>query len=84
MQPHVNVQLFGILQQVGGAREREVTVDALPVSVADALASLVAAVPALGAHLAHTACAVGDEIVDRSTRLEAGDTLVLLPPVSGG
>ncbi|HET6655229.1 MAG TPA: MoaD/ThiS family protein [Gammaproteobacteria bacterium] len=35
-------------------------------------------------YLPFVACAVGDEIVVRNYPLQEGDTLVLLPPVSGG
>lgn len=84
MDQQVDVQCFGILQQVCGGRERRVAVKALPATVADILDNLVREVPAARAYLAHTACAVGDRIVRRDARLAAGDTLVLLPPVSGG
>lgn len=53
-------------------------------TVADALAALTAARPALGPHLERVAYAVGDELVSRETVLRPDDTLVLLPPVSGG
>lgn len=84
MDQHVNVECFGILQQVCGGPERTVRVTTLPATVADILASLAQEVPAARAYLPHTACAIGDEIVKRDARLQPGDTLVLLPPVSGG
>lgn len=84
MDQQVEVQCFGILQQVCGGRERRVAVASLPTSVTEVLDGLVRDVPAARAYLAHTACAIGDRVVRRDARLAAGDTLVLLPPVSGG
>lgn len=84
MTQRVKVQCFGILQQVCGGRERDVPVKTLPATVTDVLERLVQDIPQLRAYLAHTACAVGDRIVARDASVQAGDTLVLLPPVSGG
>lgn len=80
----IDVQCYGILEQVCGGLDRQVSVSALPVTVAEVLECLARDVPALREHLAHTACAVGDCIVARDARLQAGDTLALIPPVSGG
>lgn len=84
MQLEVAVQCFGILQQVCGGRERKVAVAALPATVEHVLDGLADEVPEVRAYLAYTACAIGDRIVGRDAHVEAGDTLVLLPPVSGG
>lgn len=84
MSQQVEVQCFGILQQICGARQREVAVAALPATVADVLEGLVKDVPQARACLDQTACAVGNRIVQRDACLQAGETLVLLPPVSGG
>lgn len=80
----INVQCYGVLEQVCGGLERRVAVTENPVAVSEVLDRLSRDVPALRAHLAHTACAVGDRIVERDARLQAGETLVLIPPVSGG
>lgn len=53
-------------------------------SIETALATLVEAHPAVASELPRCACAIGDEIVPRSYQLQAGDELVLLPPVGGG
>lgn len=53
-------------------------------TVADALTALTAEKPELAPHLERVAYAVGDELVSRETALKPDDTLVLLPPVSGG
>lgn len=80
----VEVQCFGILEQVCGGRTRGVEVASLPASVADILERLALDVPTVRGYLAHTACAIGDQIVRRDAQLQAGEALVLLPPVSGG
>ncbi|HET7570644.1 MAG TPA: MoaD/ThiS family protein [Gammaproteobacteria bacterium] len=80
----IGVECYGVLQQVCGGRERRVSVAGLPATVADVLEGLARDVPDARRYLQHTACAIGDRIVQRDARLEAGDTLVLLPPVSGG
>ncbi|TAM09152.1 MAG: MoaD/ThiS family protein [Nevskiaceae bacterium] len=80
----VRVQCFGVLQKVCGGAERAVPVAALPASVADVLDALVREVPEAGEYLDTTACAIGDTLVHRATPVSADDTLVLLPPVSGG
>lgn len=82
--PVLRFQCYGVLEQVCGGFEREAAVSAFPVTVDDALALLAEAHPAVHDHLPYTACAVGDEIVSRDRSLDAGETLVLLPPVSGG
>lgn len=81
---HVQIECYGILQQVCGGFTRNVRVAAWPVTVADVLEDLVQEVPEMREYLARTACAVGDAIVQRDAHLEHGQTLVLLPPVSGG
>lgn len=80
----VGVQCFGMLQQVCGGRERRVELAGPQATVADVVRSLVHDVPALERYLPYTACAIGDRIVDRQARIGDGQTLVLLPPVSGG
>lgn len=53
-------------------------------SVAAVLGELAQQVPGVAPHLKRTACAVGDELVGRERRLHDGETVALLPPVSGG
>jgi len=80
----VHVQCYGVLEQVCGGLDRELEVPELPLRVDAVLERLATEVPALRQYLPRTACAVGDTIVARSHRLSAGETLVLIPPVSGG
>lgn len=82
--PTLKFQCCGVLEQACGGAERELEVSGFPLRVDDALAQFAADNPAAEAHLPHIACAVGDEIVTRDYSLKSGETLVLLPPVSGG
>lgn len=79
----MQVEFYGVLAEVAGARQMDLEIDGAEnvQAVLDALASRV---PDLSGHLPRVACAVGDELVMREDPIEAGATLVLLPPVSGG
>lgn len=80
----IEVQCYGVLQQICGGRSRSVPVPALHTTVSHVLERLAEDVPELRAYLGYTACAIGDQLVERNAELHAGDILVLLPPVSGG
>lgn len=80
----LKVQCCGILEQACGGFERELEVPDFPIRVDDALARFAAANPEAQEYLPFVACAIGDEIVVRNHSVSAGQTLVLLPPVSGG
>lgn len=79
----VHIELYGVLTEQAG----QATLD-LPLAgetaLADVLAQLTTALPALAAYLPTTACAVDDEIVHRNASIKPGARLALLPPVSGG
>ncbi len=77
------IELFGVLREAAGASEVEVGVTP-PATIATVLDALTETHPALEPHLPRVACAVGDEMRVRSDTLAANETLVLLPPVSGG
>lgn len=77
-------QCCGVLEQICGGSEYQVVLPMFPVQVDEALAQLAEAIPAMQEWLPRTACAVGDEIVARNHVLNGDETLVLLPPVSGG
>ncbi|TXH04205.1 MAG: MoaD/ThiS family protein [Nevskiaceae bacterium] len=79
----ITVELNGVLCRLAGASSLPLNLrdDA---TVADAIAAVEARVPEAADRLEATACAVGDALVARNTPLEAGDVLVLIPPVSGG
>lgn len=50
----------------------------------DALNSLAVRFPDFASLLEHTACARSDQLIARDQRLQDGDQLALIPPVSGG
>ena len=77
------VELFGVLREVVGASQVSVDVTP-PATVARILEALLADYPALEPHLPRVACAVGEDVRSRADTLAGGETLVLLPPVSGG
>jgi molybdopterin synthase catalytic subunit len=79
----VRVRLFAIQRELAGARE--VPLDLAPGStIEDAWAALVAAHPALAPGRPAVRFARNAEYADADTRLEDGDELAVIPPVSGG
>lgn len=79
----VLVKCFAIARDLAGFSERGMVVSD-HATVADALALLTAAAPALLPHAERMAVAVNLEYVDRTHLLKEGDELALIPPVSGG
>lgn len=79
----LTIHCLGILQSKTGAER--VSID-WPEngSIEAVLVTLESQWPALASELPRCACAIGDELVPRSYQLQAGDELVLLPPVGGG
>lgn len=79
----VRVLLFAALRDAAGARE--VSVDVAPgSSVAELRDALARGYPALAPLLGNSAVAVNEEYADGDTRLQSGDSVALIPPVSGG
>jgi molybdopterin converting factor small subunit len=74
---------FGVLQEVLGG-EYTVDVERPQPTVTDVLDRLSERCPAFARHRPYTACALGDRMVAQHDRVDGGETLVLLPPVSGG
>lgn len=79
----LNIHCLGILQSKTGSALVEIDWPENG-SIELALANLEAQYPAVAGELPRCACAIGDQIVPRSHQLNAGDELVLLPPVGGG
>ena len=79
----MKIELFGVLREAAGAAEIKVDVPA-PTTIAAVIEALTADYPGLQSHLPRVACAVGDEMRSRTEQIHADETLVLLPPVSGG
>jgi molybdopterin converting factor small subunit len=79
----VQIELNGVLCRLAGAQSLTVELND-PATVADAMAAVEERVPNAADRLEVTAIAIGDELVHRITPLVGGETLVLIPPVSGG
>lgn len=80
---NIVVELNGVLSRLAGASSLQVNLGE-GATVADAIAAVEARVPGAADRLEVTACAIGDALVARNALLDAGDVLVLIPPVSGG
>ena len=79
----VSVQAFAMAADAMGCREKAIMIQG-PATVGDAWEVLLAAHPGLAALETTLAFACNDRLVDPGTPLVDGDTLALLPPVSGG
>jgi len=79
----MKIELYGVLREAAGSQTLELDIDP-PIAISDVLARLSAGHPALVTHLPRVACAVGDTMRSRQDLLQPDETLVLLPPVSGG
>jgi len=73
---------FAVLRNA--AKTGELELDCNGTTVADALARLQDAIPALVPYLCRVQVAVNEEYRDRLSLLKEGDTVALIPPVSGG
>jgi molybdopterin converting factor small subunit len=80
----VSVEFCGVLRQLAGMTRTDVETPTESPTAADVLGLLAQGIPALEIRLANTACAIGTEVVPRSTIIRSGESLVLIPPVSGG
>ncbi|MGH9391551.1 MAG: molybdopterin converting factor subunit 1, partial [Vicinamibacteria bacterium] len=79
----VKIRFFASYREATGLRET--TADLRPGStLGQLLEHLLGTYPGLRAHRESMLLAVNEEFSDPSTRLEAGDEVALLPPVSGG
>ena len=79
----IRVLLFAGLREAAGAREVCVELDSAA-GIAELRAALTRTCPNLAPLLANTAIAVNEEYVDGDVRLQPGDVVALIPPVSGG
>jgi len=80
----ISLLYFAALRELMGRASEEL---ALPEGVADVgrlVAFLEASRPALRGVLGSVRFAVGDEFVTLERKLEPGDVVALIPPVSGG
>lgn len=79
----VTVELNGVLCRLAGAQSLTIELND-SATVADAMAAVEERVPNAVDRLEATAIAIGDSLVHRNTLLTGDETLVLIPPVSGG
>ena len=79
----ITVKLFAVLRDKAGVGELRLEL-ADGAKVVDAVESLVAQYPEVGAFAKRVAFAVNLSRVDAAADLKDGDELALLPPVSGG
>jgi len=77
------IELYGRLREAANTDTLDLSLDT-PCTIAKALAVLTREYPALADELPRVACAVGDAMRTRQDTLQGDETLVLLPPVSGG
>ncbi|MEM3852389.1 MAG: molybdopterin converting factor subunit 1 [Methanomassiliicoccales archaeon] len=77
------VLLFAHLAERAGTRELFIETGE-GTTVGELIQKLVVKYPQLEKEMAHISLAVNEEIVAPSFRLSDGDTVALLPPVSGG
>lgn len=80
---HVRVHLFARLREIAGASElsRQLPDGA---TAQDAWNALAADYPGLMAYARSVSCAVNESYSRFTTRLQDGDEVAFLPPVSGG
>lgn len=78
----LTVEFHGVLRRLAGAdtQQLELPEGASAAAALDALNGP----PELHQRLENCACAIGDRLVARTEILSEGETLVLIPPVSGG
>lgn len=79
----VKIELNGVLCRLAGAQNLTIELND-SATVADAMAVIEERLPNAVDRLEVTAIAIGDSLVHRGTVLEGDETLVLIPPVSGG
>ena len=79
----VNVKLFAVVRDRAGTAETELELPA-SANVAIVRDALAVKFPAIREHLHHAAFAVNRNYAGLSTKLEDGDEVAVIPPVSGG
>lgn len=80
----VRLLFFAALRDVVGAAEQELVLPDDVNNVARLLECLPSEIPTLRARLASVRVAINETFVDGDASLQEGDTVALLPPVTGG
>lgn len=79
----IQIELNGVLCRLAGMQSLTVELNDAA-TVGDAMAAVEQRIPNAADRLEVTAIAIGDSLVHRNTVLDGDETLVLIPPVSGG
>ena len=79
----VRLLLFAVLREIVGREEVELEVQTAT-TAGEVLNILIADNPQIAAMADVIQVAINQEFADRSTELEPGDEIALLPPLSGG
>lgn len=79
----VRVEYYGVLRSLAGSREETLDVEA-PATVASVVAAVTARHATIGGAMRGVATAVDEQLTGRDTAVADGQTVALLPPVSGG
>ena len=80
----VTILYFAALRELLGTSEEHVTLTADVLTVQELAEHLVERHPTLRPHLASVRFAVNESFVDSKASVSSGDTVALIPPVSGG
>jgi molybdopterin synthase sulfur carrier subunit len=80
----VLILYFAALRELVGVSEERLSGLSHPLSVRGLAQVLVGRYPQLGPHLVSVRFAVNETFADASAQIEDGDTVALIPPVSGG
>ena len=79
----ITIRLFARLREIAGTGELQRTLPAQP-TAETAWHELAREFPALAEYRGVVSCAVNEQYARFDTRLEDGDEVAFLPPVSGG
>lgn len=80
----IRVLLFAGLKELAGLSEVEVSLPLSRQPLSSVLPLLCERIPGLAGRLDSVRFAINEAFVDSDAELAAGDTLAIIPPVSGG
>ncbi len=79
----ISVKYFAICREITGRDEEEMELNP-GASGVDFWDAATAKYPALAEHRSHSRLAINMEYVSETVKLQSGDELCIIPPVSGG
>lgn len=80
----IEIQLFGILKSLAKTDRLGCELRGPDATVRDVIQTVASNLDLPRERFDWVAVAIGDEIVERTHRVQEGDVVMLLPPVSGG